>query len=67
MTVCFGDIGGIDDHHCLNFLFRDDFCFVDIGGIDDHHCLIFLIIRYGKKRLSCISTNKRTSANKNRS
>jgi hypothetical protein len=21
---CFVDIGGIDDHHCLNFLFKND-------------------------------------------
>jgi hypothetical protein len=31
-------IGGIVDHHCLNF-----FCFIDIGGIVDHHCLNFLL------------------------
>ena len=36
--VCCVDIGGIDDHHCLNFL-----CCVDIGGFDDHHCLNFLL------------------------
>ena len=35
--VRFVDIGGIIDHHCLNFL-----CFVDIGGIIDYHCLNFL-------------------------
>ena len=41
--VCFVDIGGIDDHYCLNFLFCVSelsweviICFVDIGGIDDH-------------------------------
>jgi hypothetical protein len=33
--VCFVDIGGIVDHHCLVVIV----CFVDIGGIDDHHCL----------------------------
>ena len=27
MIVCFVDIGGIADHHCLNFL-----CLVDSGG-----------------------------------
>jgi hypothetical protein len=42
LIVCFADIGGIDDPHCLNFLFcvqwvkmRGD-CFPDIDGIDDH-------------------------------
>jgi hypothetical protein len=35
MIVCFFDIGGIVDHHCLEVIV----CFVDIGGIDDHHCL----------------------------
>jgi hypothetical protein len=33
VIACFVDIGGIDDHHCLNY-----------GGIDDHHCLNFLFI-----------------------
>jgi hypothetical protein len=31
-TDCFVDIGGIDDHHCLEVIV----CFVDIGGIVDH-------------------------------
>jgi hypothetical protein len=39
VIVCFVDIGGIDDHHCLEVTV----CFVDIGGIDDHHCLNFLL------------------------
>jgi hypothetical protein len=34
VIVCFIDIGGIVDHHCLNF-----FCFIDIGKIVDHHFL----------------------------
>jgi len=25
MIVCFVDIGGTDDHHCLNFLFIEKF------------------------------------------
>jgi hypothetical protein len=36
VIVRFVDIGGIDDHRCLNV------CFVDIGGIDDHRCLKYL-------------------------
>jgi hypothetical protein len=43
-VVCFVDIGGIVDHHCLNFpsiLTAQTVCFVDIGGIVDHHCLNF--------------------------
>jgi hypothetical protein len=35
VIVCFVDIGGIIDHHCLEV----NFWFVDIGGIIDHHCL----------------------------
>ena len=39
VIVCFVDIGGIDDHHCLNFLYvRGDCFFVDICGIEDHYC-----------------------------
>jgi hypothetical protein len=34
VVVCFVDIGGIVDHHCLELVV----CFVDIGGIVDHHC-----------------------------
>jgi hypothetical protein len=37
--VCFVDIGGINDHHCLEVIV----CFVDIGGIDDHHCLEVIV------------------------
>ena len=33
--VCFVDIGGIIDQHCLEVIV----CFVDIGGTVDHHCL----------------------------
>ena len=33
MIVCFVDIGGIVDHHCLEVVFR----FVDIGGIANHN------------------------------
>jgi hypothetical protein len=53
----FGNIGGIVDHHCLNFLFgllileelltitvKTFFWFVDIGGIVDHHCKNFLLV-----------------------
>jgi hypothetical protein len=35
VIVCFVDIGGSDDHHCLEVIV----CLVDIGGIDGHHCL----------------------------
>jgi hypothetical protein len=34
LTVCFVDIGGIIDHHCLEVVV----CFGDIGGIIYHHC-----------------------------
>ena len=37
--VCFVDIGGIVDHHCLEVIV----CFVDIGGIVDHHCLEVIV------------------------
>jgi hypothetical protein len=30
LVVCFVDIGGIVDHHCLELVV----CFVDIGGIN---------------------------------
>jgi hypothetical protein len=33
VIVCFVDIGGIVDHHCLEVVFR----FVDIGGIANHN------------------------------
>ena len=39
MIVGFVDIGGIDDHHCLEVIF----CFVDIGGIVDYHCLEMIV------------------------
>jgi uncharacterized membrane protein (DUF373 family) len=35
VIVCFVDIGGMYDHHCLEVIV----CFVDIGGMYDHHCL----------------------------
>jgi hypothetical protein len=34
VVLCFVDIGGIVDLHCLEVV-----CFVDIGDIVDHHCL----------------------------
>ena len=40
MTVCFVDLGGIDDHHCLEVTV----CFVDIGRIVDHHCLEVIVL-----------------------
>jgi hypothetical protein len=39
MIVCFVDIGGIVDNHCLEAIV----CFVDIGGIADHHCLEVIV------------------------
>jgi hypothetical protein len=39
VVVCFVDIGGIIDHHCLEVVF----CFGDIGGIVDHHCLEVIV------------------------
>ena len=39
MIVCFVDISGIVDHHCLEVIV----CFVDIGGIVDHHCLEVIV------------------------
>jgi hypothetical protein len=42
VIVCFVDMGGIVDHHLLNFpLVKCDCCFVDMGGIVDHHFLNF--------------------------
>jgi hypothetical protein len=35
VIVCFFDIGGIVEHHCLEVIVF----FFDIGGIVDHHCL----------------------------
>ena len=55
---CFADIGGIVDHHCLNFsicsywwkcwpsLFKLSFVIVDIGGIVDHYCFTFSVCWY---------------------
>ena len=37
--VCFVDIGGIIDQHCLEVIV----CFVDIGGTVDHHCLEVIV------------------------
>jgi hypothetical protein len=55
-SVRFVDIDGIDDHHCLNFLFIIIYLgqtmsvhFVDIDGIDDYHCFNFLFIINTKK------------------
>jgi hypothetical protein len=39
VIVCFVDIGGIVDLHCLEVIV----CFVDIGGIVDHHCLEVIV------------------------
>jgi hypothetical protein len=39
MIVCFVDIDGIVDHHCLEVIVF----FVDIGGIADHHCLEVIV------------------------
>ena len=39
MAVCFVDIGGINDHHCLEVVVY----FVDIGKINDHHCLEVIV------------------------
>ena len=39
MIVCFVDIGGIVDHHCLDVIVR----FVDICGIVDHDCLEVIV------------------------
>ena len=39
MIVCFVDIVGIVDHHCLEVSVR----FVGIGGIVDHHCLEVIV------------------------
>ena len=51
MIVHFVDIGGINYHHCFNFLFiiiylgqAKSVRFVDIDGIDDYHCFNFLFI-----------------------
>jgi metal-responsive CopG/Arc/MetJ family transcriptional regulator len=40
MIVCFLDIGGIVDDHCLEMIVR----FVDFGGIVDHHCLEVIVV-----------------------
>jgi hypothetical protein len=44
VIVCFIDIGGTVDHHCLKTFFRSEViaCFMDIGETVDHHCLNFL-------------------------
>jgi hypothetical protein len=39
VIVCFVDIGGIVDHHCLEVIVS----FVNIGGIVDHHCLEVIV------------------------
>jgi hypothetical protein len=39
VIVCFVDIGGNTDHHCLGVIV----CFVDIGKIVDHHCLEVIV------------------------
>jgi hypothetical protein len=52
VIVCFVDIGGILDHHCLDVIV----CFVDIGGIDDHHCLE--VIERDGQQFNLISTKQ---------
>jgi hypothetical protein len=42
LIVCFVDIGGIVDHHCLEVVVKK-LCFVDIWGIVDHHCLELIL------------------------
>ena len=39
MIVCFVDIGGIVDYHCLEVIV----CFVVSGGIVDYHCLDLVV------------------------
>ena len=39
VIVCFVDLGGIDDHCCLEVIV----CSVDLGGIDDHCCLEVIV------------------------
>jgi hypothetical protein len=43
VIFCFLELGGIDDHCCLELVA----CFLDIGGIDDHYCLE-VIVRFVK-------------------
>ena len=40
LFVCFVDISGIVDHHCLEVIVL----FVDISRIVDHHCLNCLLL-----------------------
>jgi hypothetical protein len=51
MIVCFVDIGGVLDHHCLDMIV----CFVDIGGIDDHHCLKVIVCSFDLVELLTIT------------
>ena len=39
VIVCFVDLGGIDDHCCLEVIA----CFVDLGGIDYRCCLEVIV------------------------
>jgi hypothetical protein len=39
VVVCFVDIGGIIDHHCLEVVVS----FVDLGGIVDNQYIHFLL------------------------
>jgi hypothetical protein len=55
VIVCFVDIGGIIDHHCLEVIV----CFVDIGGILDHHCLDVIACLKGWSIIPPISTNQK--------
>jgi hypothetical protein len=44
VIVWFVDVGGIDDHHCLEVIV----CFVDIGVINYHHCLDVIVTNINK-------------------
>ena len=56
VSVCFIDIGGIVDHHCLEVVV----CFIDIGGIVDHHCSCHYFVKRKKK----IKQQKKRKVNK---
>ena len=39
MIVCFDDVDGMVDHHCIEVIV----CFDDVDGIVDHHCIEMII------------------------
>ena len=39
LEVCFVEIGGIVDHHCIEVIV----CFDDVGGIVNHPCIEMII------------------------